>query len=71
MPFIDVTLVEGRTPEQLRALITALTDATETSLSTPRQGIRVALHEVPPTHWAAGGETIVERRAREAAERNQ
>ena len=56
MPFIDVTLIEGRSPEALKALITRLTDAAEESLGAPRQSIRVVLREVPATHWAVGGE---------------
>ena len=63
MPFIDVTLVEGRTPEQLTALVVALTDAAHSSMGAPRDSIRVVLREVPATHWAAGGTTIAERRA--------
>ena len=63
MPFIDVTLTEGRDPESLRALITALTDAVEKTVGAPRPSIRVVLREVPTTHWAAGGVTIAERDA--------
>ncbi len=62
MPLIEVTLVEGRSPEQLRTLITALTDAAETAVSAPRDTVRVVLREVPATHWAAGDVTIAERR---------
>ena len=63
MPFIDVTLVEGRAPEQLRALVTALTEAAATALDAPRESVRVVLREVPATHWAAGDVTIAERRS--------
>ncbi|WP_121251773.1 2-hydroxymuconate tautomerase family protein [Nocardioides ferulae] len=66
MPFIDVTLVEGRTPEQLRALVTALTEAAATAIDAPRESVRVVLREVPATHWAAGDVTIAERRAPDA-----
>jgi 4-oxalocrotonate tautomerase len=62
MPLVEVTLVEGRTPEQLRSLITALTAAVETSIAAPKDAIRVVLRELPPTHWAAGDVTIAERR---------
>ncbi|KRV47857.1 4-oxalocrotonate tautomerase [Wenjunlia vitaminophila] len=62
MPLIEVSLVEGRAPEQLRALITGLTEAAETALGAPRSSIRVILREVPATHWAAGDMTIEERR---------
>ena len=61
MPLIEVTLVHGRTPKQLRALITGLTDAAEAALGASRSTIRVVLREVPDTHWAAGDVTIAER----------
>lgn len=63
MPFIDVTLVEGRSPEQLRTLITKLTDAAVEAVGAPRESIRVVVREVAATHWAAGDVTIAERRA--------
>ena len=63
MPLIEVTLTEGRTPEQLRALISALTRAAVEAIDAPLQTIRVVLREVPETHWAAGDVTIAERRA--------
>lgn len=62
MPLVEVTLVEGRSPDQLRTLITRLTDAVESSLDAGRESVRVVLREVPATHWAAGDVTIAERR---------
>ncbi len=61
MPFIEVTLVEGRSPEQLRALISGLTQAASAAVGAPVGNIRVVIREVPPTHWAAGDVTIAER----------
>ena len=68
MPLIEVTLVEGRTPQQLRALITGLTDAACAAVDAPRETVRVVVREVPPTHWAAGDVTIAERRSSAAQE---
>ncbi len=62
MPLVEVTLVQGRTPDQLRTLISRLTDAVESSIDAGRDSVRVVLREVPPTHWAAGDVTIAERR---------
>jgi 4-oxalocrotonate tautomerase len=62
VPLVEVTLVEGRTPAQLRRLITALTDAVEGAIDAPRANVRVVLREVPATHWAAGDITIAEQR---------
>jgi 4-oxalocrotonate tautomerase len=61
MPLIEVTLVEGRTPEQLRALISGLTHAASAAVGAPVDNIRVVVREVPTTHWAAGDVTIAER----------
>ncbi|MFL6129484.1 MAG: 2-hydroxymuconate tautomerase [Mycobacteriales bacterium] len=61
MPLVEVTLVEGRTPEQLRTLISKLTDAVEAAVAAPRANIRVVLREVPATHWAVGDVTLAER----------
>lgn len=61
MPLIEVTLVEGRTPEQLRALIKGLTAAAVEAVDAPLANVRVVVREVPPTHWAAGDVTIAER----------
>ncbi|CRK56595.1 4-oxalocrotonate tautomerase [Alloactinosynnema sp. L-07] len=61
MPFIEVTLVEGRSPEQLRALISGLTRAAAEAVAAPLASIRVVVREVPATHWAAGDVTIAER----------
>jgi 4-oxalocrotonate tautomerase len=63
MPIIDVTLTEGRSPEQLRALIRELTLAAQRAVDAPLTSIRVMVREVPPTHFAAGDVTIAERRS--------
>ncbi len=55
MPFIQVTILEGRSTEQKHALIEKLTDATEEVLGGDRQRIRVALYEVSSDDWGIGG----------------
>ncbi|MEU0468095.1 tautomerase family protein [Amycolatopsis sp. NPDC006131] len=65
MPFIDVTIGEGRSPETVRALIAALHDAAHHALGVPGESIRICVRETPLTHYAAGGRTIAERRAAE------
>ena len=63
MPLVEVTLVEGRSDEQLRTLISRLTAAVVDAVGAPKENVRVVLREVPATHWAAGDVTIAERRA--------
>ncbi len=61
MPLVEVSLIEGRTPEQLRSLITNLTEAVQTSVGAAPEAIRVIVREVPATHWAVGGVPLAER----------
>lgn len=63
MPFIDVSIAEGRSPEELRGLIRELTAAAQRALGVPLQNVRVVLRETPKTHFAAGDVTIAEREA--------
>ncbi|MCW2844874.1 MAG: 4-oxalocrotonate tautomerase [Nocardioides sp.] len=65
MPLIEVTLVEGRSPEQLRDLISGLTQAASAAVGAPVGNVRVVIREVPATHWAAGDVTIAERTTHE------
>lgn len=71
MPLVEVTLVEGRSPEQLRTLISRLTTAVVDSVGAPKENVRVVLREVPATHWAAGDVTIEERRGRQERRERQ
>lgn len=61
MPLIEVTLVEGRSAAQLRALIHGLTQAAVDAVDAPLASVRVVVRELPATHWAAGDVTIAER----------
>ncbi|MFD9893860.1 2-hydroxymuconate tautomerase [Amycolatopsis sp. NPDC059027] len=63
MPFIDVSLGTGRSPEQIRALIHELTEAAHRAVGAPLANIRVVIREVEPAHWAAGDVTVAERQA--------
>ncbi|MBB5801457.1 4-oxalocrotonate tautomerase [Saccharothrix ecbatanensis] len=67
MPFIDVSLGTGRTPQQIRDLIHELTEAAHRAVGAPKANIRVVIREVEPAHWAAGDVTIAERNSAAAA----
>jgi 4-oxalocrotonate tautomerase len=62
VPLVEVTLAEGRTPEQIRSLIHELHEAVVRAVAAPPENVRVIVREVPATHWAAGDVTIAERR---------
>jgi len=63
MPIVEITLVSGRTPEELRAMISAVTKAVSETVAAPVAAVRVIVREVPKTHFAAGDVTIAERQA--------
>ncbi|AZM49831.1 4-oxalocrotonate tautomerase [Streptomyces sp. WAC 06738] len=56
-----MTLVEGRSPDRLRALIAEVTRAVARTADAPPASVRVIIREVPATHWAAGDVTIQEK----------
>ncbi|MEU0333845.1 2-hydroxymuconate tautomerase [Streptomyces sp. NPDC006193] len=62
MPLIHVTLLSGRSEEEITALGRALTEAVHTTLGTPREAIRVTVDECRPGHWFVGGASMAERK---------
>ena len=65
MPMAFVSIREGRPPESIRRMITAVTAAIAESLDAPPASIRVVVTEVQLTHWATGDVTLAERSAAE------
>lgn len=65
MPLIQVNMAAGRTPEQKRALLQAITDAVHQSIGAPVPSIRVWISEFEATDFISGGEILADRRARE------
>jgi 4-oxalocrotonate tautomerase len=55
MPTINVQLFEGRTPEQKRAFVKAVTEATVKTLECSPDSVDILIHEVKREHWATGG----------------
>ena len=55
MPFIQVTMLEGRTVEQKHELMRRLTEVAADTLGGDIQRVRVALYEVNADEWAIGG----------------
>ncbi len=68
MPLVNVHMATGRTPEQKRALMDAITDAMEEHIGAPRESVRVWITEMAPTDFMAGGELLADKQARLARE---
>ncbi len=62
MPLIQVSIAQGRRPEQIRAMIAGVTSAVADSLDAPVESIRVIVNEIPLTHWGSGTQTLAEKR---------
>jgi 4-oxalocrotonate tautomerase len=62
MPLVEVTIAEGRRPDQIRALIHELHAAVVRAVGAPSESVRVPVREIPAAHWAVGDVTIAERR---------
>ena len=55
MPFVNITLVPGRTPEMKEELIKSVTDAVVNSLQVSKDSVHVVLHETPRENIGHGG----------------
>ncbi len=55
MPTIRVEMFEGRTPEQKRELVKALTEACEKTLGIPPESVDVLLFDIPKSQWSTAG----------------
>ncbi|KKB36933.1 4-oxalocrotonate tautomerase [Bacillus thermotolerans] len=66
MPFIQINIIEGRTPEKKERLIREVTDKVADILESPVQNVRVMINEMPPEHWGIAGESVKRRNEQEA-----
>ncbi len=55
MPTINVQMLEGRTTDQKRAFMKAITDAACASLGCKPDSVDVIIQEVKKENWAKGG----------------
>lgn len=69
MPLVNIHMAEGRTPEQKRALLQAITDAVVEHLGAPLDSVRVWIDEFPATDYMTAGELLADKQKRLAGER--
>jgi 4-oxalocrotonate tautomerase len=62
MPYVQVTWVAGRTPEQKKKLAERITDALIEEGRAKRENIQVTFVDLPPTDYAEGGVTVADRK---------
>ena len=55
LPFIQVSLVEGRTEKQREELTKAITDAVVEIMGSKREDVWIFFNDNPKNHFATGG----------------
>jgi 4-oxalocrotonate tautomerase len=55
MPTINVQLFEGRSAEQKRAFVKALTEVTCQTLDATPESVDIIIHELKRENWATAG----------------
>jgi 4-oxalocrotonate tautomerase len=71
MPIVRIELLQGRTSAIKEELIVRVTDAVVTTLGVDREQVRVLLYELPPEHWAVGGQTKATHQSAFAQQQNE
>jgi len=66
MPLVEIHLLEGRTDEQKKALLTAVTAAVHESIGAPLESIRVWVQEFGPEEYMIAGTLALDRKVRKA-----
>jgi 4-oxalocrotonate tautomerase len=55
MPIIHVNMYEGRTIDQKRKMVVAMTDAVVKSLDVKPEAVRIIIHDLPKHNIAVAG----------------
>ena len=57
MPIIQVHVLEGRSDEKIKELISGITETTVRTLEVKPEQVRVIVQNVPGKYWGVGGVT--------------
>jgi 4-oxalocrotonate tautomerase len=55
MPIIHVQMMEGRSEEKVKRLITEVTNTVSETLEISKDRVRVLVTEIPKSRWGIGG----------------
>jgi 4-oxalocrotonate tautomerase len=58
MPFVTVKMLDGRTPEQKKQLVRAITDVVVDICGAKPEGTMVVIEDIARDHWSRGGVMI-------------
>jgi 4-oxalocrotonate tautomerase len=60
MPLVEITMRTGRTDDQVRALVSEVTEAVVNTVHVPAERVRVLVHELEASRIAVGGVTAAD-----------
>ena len=69
MPFIQITILEGRSPRKKERLIHEVSDLTAEILESPIENVRVHIQETSAEHWGIAGNRLKKEEMRNQNER--
>jgi 4-oxalocrotonate tautomerase len=61
MPIVQITMLQGRTPDQKRKIAQRVTDVMVEEAGARREGITVVFNEVSKESYATGGELMIDK----------
>lgn len=61
MPLVQINMLEGRTEQQKRDMLTAVSEAIHRTTGAPLDAIRIWVSEFGPTEYIAGGVIAADR----------
>lgn len=65
MPYVNIRITKGATPEQKERLIAGVTQLLVDVLGKNPQTTAIVIDEIEPQNWGQNGESVATRRARE------
>lgn len=61
MPYVTINLREGRTIEQKRALVQAVTEAVVRTINAKPESVHIIIHDEPASNFAREGILLADR----------
>jgi 4-oxalocrotonate tautomerase len=62
MPFVTIILKEGRSVDQKREMVKAVTDAIARTVNAKPEAVHIVVHEEPPTNIASAGTLLADKK---------
>ncbi len=61
MPYVTIILREGRSPDQKRELVKAVTDAVVRTTNAKPEAVHIIVHDEPAYNLASGGQLLADK----------